>query len=100
MLHIVELLNNGHTHTHTHTHLSVCVSVTSGDGSKKMVIMLKNVLEEVNEYNWLFMPPRNLCILAKNDNLWIILFMRGSTWGMAIFTVDIHYANYICAISV
>ena len=26
--------------------------------------------------------------------------MRGSTWGMAIFIVDIHYANYICAISV
>ena len=35
----------------------------------------------------------------KKSNWWI-LFMRGSTWGMAIFTVDIDYANYICAMSV
>ena len=45
-----------------------------------------------------------ICIYATQKivcfgNLWI-LFMRGSTWGMAIFTVDIHYANFICAISV
>ena len=30
-----------------------------------------------------------------------ILFMRGSTWGVAIdHTVDINYVNYICVISV
>ena len=47
---------------------------------------------DYHNYNRLFMRPRNLCILAKNSNLWIT-FMRGSTWGMAIFTVDIHYVE-------
>ena len=51
-------------------------------------------------YNRLFMRPRNLCILAKNGNLWI-LFMRGSTWGKAIFTVDITLCDlYLCLIRI
>ena len=34
-----------------------------------------------------FMWLRNLCILAKKGNLWI-LFMRGSTWGVAILLLS------------
>ena len=41
--------------------------------------------------------PEICTVLEKKGNLWII-FMRGSTWDMAVFTVDIHYANHICTI--
>ena len=34
-------------------------------------------------YNRLCMRLRNLCVLTKKGYLWI-LFMRGSTWGVAI----------------
>ena len=37
-------------------------------------------------YNWLFMRPRKLCILAKKGNfksMWII-FMHDSTCGVAM----------------
>ena len=47
-------------------------------------------------YNWLFIQPRNLCVLAKNVNLWI-LFMRGSAWGMVYLYR--RYKLYLCDFS-
>ena len=48
-------------------------------------------------YDQLFMQLRNLCVLAKNsqfaDYAWFYM-------GCGYPTVDINYANYICAISV
>ena len=52
------------------------------------------------QYNWLFMRPRNLCVLAKNGNLWILLIYARLHMGCGYPTVDINYVNYACAISV
>ena len=43
---------------------------------KKRPPLMKNIRTLL--YNQFFMQPRNLCILTKNGNLWI-LFMHGST---------------------
>ena len=78
--------------------VSYRVILTGGKGT-----LLHFVVATQYRYNQLFMRLRNLCVLAKKGNFkctYVDFIYAWLYMGCGYLTVDINYANYICAIAV